>query len=78
MIEFENGTFNGIYYTRFIASWIKKGGKLEKGCDIANFRRWLVSLGIDDMTISSIIFLATNGKLELESSAERFLKEINK
>ena len=76
MIEFENGTFNGIYYTRFIASWVRKGGKLEKGRDVANFRRWLASLGVDDMAISSIIFLATNGKLELESSAEKFLTNI--
>lgn len=76
MIEFENGTYNGIYYSRFIASWVRKGGKLETGHDISMFRSWLKHLGLGDLAIDRITFLSTNGKLELEYDAERFLKEI--
>ena len=72
---FENGNFNGIYYSRFIASWVKKGGMLKTGHDISMFRSWLTEIGCDDETVDKITFLASNGKLELENSAERFLKE---
>ena len=72
---FENGNFNGIYYSRFIASWVRKGGMLKTGHDISMFRSWLTEIGCDDETVDKITFLASNGKLELENSAERFLKE---
>ena len=72
---FENGNFNGIYYSRFIASWLRKGGKLKSGNDVGLFRAWLNSLGVDDISVNNIIFLATNGKLELENSAEKFIAE---
>lgn len=72
---FENGNFNGIYYSRFIASWVRKGGKLRTEKDIMLFRAWLFEIGCDDDTVDNISFLALNGKLELENSAERFLKE---
>lgn len=72
---FENGNFNGIYYSRFIASWVRKGGMLKTGHDISMFRKWLTEIGCDDETVDKITFLASNGKLELENSAERFLKE---
>lgn len=72
---FENGNFNGIFYSRFIASWVRKGGMLKTGHDISMFRKWLTEIGCDDETVDKITFLASNGKLELENSAERFLKE---
>ena len=72
---FENGNFNGIFYSRFIASWLRKGGMLKTGHDISMFRSWLTEIGCDDETVDKITFLASNGKLELENSAERFLKE---
>ena len=72
---FENGNFNGIFYSRFIASWMRKGGMLKTGHDISMFRSWLTEIGCDDETVDKITFLASNGKLELENSAERFLKE---
>ena len=75
MFEFENGNFNGIFYSRFIASWVRKGGMLKTGHDISMFRSWLTEIGCDDETVDKITFLASNGKLELENSAERFLKE---
>ena len=72
---FENGNFNGIYYSRFIASWVRKGGMLKTGHDISMFRSWLTEIGCDDETVDKITFLASNGKLELENSAERFIAE---
>ena len=72
---FENGNFNGIFYSRFIASWVRKGGMLKTGHDITMFRSWLTEIGCDDETVDKITFLASNGKLELENSAERFIAE---
>ena len=72
---FENGNFNGIYYSRFIASWVRKGGNLRTGKDITLFRAWLTEIGCDDETVDKITFLASNGKLELENSAEKFIAE---
>ena len=72
---FENGNFNGIYYSRFIASWVRKGGMLKTGHDISMFRSWLTEIGCDDETVDKITFLASNGKLELENSAEKFIAE---
>lgn len=72
---FENGNFNGIYYSRFIASWVRKGGMLKTGHDVSMFRSWLTEIGCDDETVDKITFLAFNGKLELENSAEKFLAE---
>ena len=72
---FENGNFNGIYYSRFIVSWVRKGGMLKTGHDISMFRNWLTEIGCDDETVDKITFLATNGKLELENSAEKFIAE---
>ena len=75
MIEFENGTYNGIYYTRFIASWLRKGGMLKSGHDLWLFRSWLRHLGLGSLDVDRISFLVTNGKLELEDDAEKFLEE---
>jgi len=82
MDRFENKTLGaGYYYSRFIASFYRAGG------DPMNYRRngksleaWLKSLIIDgepmkQEDIDNILFLAENGKLELETNAKRFLKE---
>lgn len=77
---FENKAINGyVYATRFIASWIKVGGQLKTGKDIKDFKEWLKSIGeISDDDINHIVFLATNGRLELEDHARRFLGNLNK
>lgn len=73
---FENKTIGGyIHETRFIASWLRKGGKLKTGKDVNNFCKWLLSMGLTTEEAEHIRFLATNGKLELEKSAEKFIKE---
>lgn len=71
--EFENRQFEGIYYSRFVASWCKSGGKLNW-----EFKEWLKQLVINkkkipDDTIREIYNYATNGKLELEMDAELYL-----
>lgn len=73
---FENRAINGIYMTRFIASWMNKGGQIRYGKDRDNFREWLLSLGLSENDAQDILNLATNGKLELETSAKQFLKNI--
>ena len=76
---FTNKQINGYTYaTRFIASWLREGGELRYGKDVDNFVEWLSSLGLSEEDISDIKFLATNGKLELEYSARKFLETCNK
>ena len=76
MKDFENVPIKGyIYASRFIASWVREGGELRHTGD---FREWLNSLGLTEGEIDVIIFLAENGKLELEMSAKAYLKKIGK
>ena len=71
---FENRVINDhIYETRFIASWLREGGQLRYREDIDNFYKWLLSLGLSKEEADHIKFLATNGKLELEINARKFL-----
>ena len=74
--DFENAkTHNGIHYSRYIASWKRKGGKLYTDDD-ALFIRWLREKEqLTEEEISDIRLLVTNGKMELERSAEKFLDE---
>ena len=76
---FENKVINGYTYaTRFIMSWVRSGGSfdtLENGYD--DFRGWLESLGLENRDIRDIMFLAQNGKLELEESAKNYLKHLS-
>lgn len=76
---FENRQINGYTYaTRFIASWLRKGGQLRTGEDYDNFYEWLLSLNLNEDDANHIKFLASNGKLELETSAMKFLNNLNK
>ena len=72
---FENKTFEDIHYSRFIASWIRAGGKK---CNY-RFEDWLKTLTINgkaipDEIVKEIVDLGSNGKMELEHVAEKFLK----
>lgn len=69
---FENKTYHGIYYSRFVASWAKTVGKINY-----RFREWLENLKIDgehipEEIIMEIYNFADNGKLELETNAKLF------
>lgn len=73
---FENRVINGCEYeSRFIASWVREGGGLRYVEDIKDFYNWLISLGLTEEQANHIKFLATNGKLELENSARKFLSK---
>ena len=75
---FENKLIENIYISRFIASWEKAGGNCRKDREL--FRKWLEALIINgrhltENEIHDILFLAGNGKMELEDSAKAFIKE---
>ena len=80
MVEFENQDSSGIFTSRFIASWLRVGGKLNNGSDMNLFKSWLRELGLGKEDIEAIRFLAANGKLELQNSAKEFIDKnmINK
>ena len=71
---FENKIYEDIYYSRFVASWVKAGGgKIDY-----RFEDWLATLEINGKKIPydiirEIYLYGENGKLELELSAEKFL-----
>ena len=77
---FENKVINGyIYATRFIMSWVRSGGKLDKyGEGYDDFREWLESLELKTEDIEDIMFLAQNGKLELEVSARNYIANLSR
>lgn len=74
---FNNNIINimeGVHETRFIASWLREGGRLQYGRDYDDFMEWLESLGLSEDEAMHIVNLARNGKLELETSARKFIK----
>ena len=74
---FENKlTHNGIFYSRYIASWKRMGGKIYRG---GLFEQWLREKEeLTDSEISEILQMAENGKIELESSAKEFMEQNEK
>lgn len=71
---FENKKFKDIHATRYIMSWIRVGGDIRTLGGLRDFQKWMLSIGLNDEDIVHIIRIAMNGKLELEDSAEEFLK----
>lgn len=73
---FENRIDDGFrvnYCTRYIASWLNVGGNFDDRGRL--FKKWLKSLGwLSDDQIRHIYYMAIDGKLELESSAEKFIE----
>lgn len=70
---FENKCIEGIYYSRFIASWYNSGGG-KRG-----FKLWLGQLTINGRKLTTeeireIEEFRCNGKLELEENAKNFIK----
>lgn len=72
---FTNKKINDVNATRYTASWLRAGGQLRNGADLDNFRDWLISLNLDEEDIDHIIHLAMCGKLELQTSARRFINK---
>ena len=75
---FTNNIINimgGVNETRFIASWLRVGGKLQSGEDYDNFREWLELLNLTENEVEHILNLARVGKVELETSAREFISK---
>lgn len=72
---FENKQWEGIYYSRFVASWNKvHDGKFRR----FEFKDWLMQLTIngkcmDNQTAKEICEFADNGMMELEGNAIIFI-----
>lgn len=67
-----------IHISRIIASWTHVGGQITtRRWAKTPFANWCVGLGLDTDVIREMVYFATNGKLELEDSAKKFL-EANK
>ena len=83
MDAFENSIIRGIHISRYIASWINVRVPIERAYRGLNrtglFIDWLRSLVINGEHLTEdevwrIYNFASNGKLELESSAKQFIK----
>ena len=73
---FENKTYEGIYYSRFAASWFG-----DRKTDWM-YHMWLKNLIINgkpipDDVIQEIVNFGTNGKLELETHAKLFKSNLD-
>ena len=67
MYNFENKRCDngeGIHYSRIIASWVVANG--------------LRSLELPEEEVLDIYEMATNGRMECEGHAERYIKELTK
>lgn len=62
-----------IHYTRWIMSWIREGGNCK---DHEGFKAWLRTLKIPESEITDMWEMMSNGKLEIETSAKKFLKAL--
>ena len=70
----ENKKINGVHATRYIMSWTRMGGNVRY---IDSFVEWLKTLNMSEEDIDDIVEILRSGKMELETSAGRFLKSIN-
>ena len=77
MFENKKTQKGGIHYSRYIASWLRMGGRIPDG-GVYNsqlFIRWLESEGLTPEEINDVMRIVDNGKMELEFSASKFLNE---
>ena len=77
--EWENkkaGRLN-VRYSRYIASWRNVGGDAYLGFG-EHFEEWLVAEGLTEEEASDCRLQAITGKLELETSAKVFMRDIVK
>lgn len=86
-MDFENKVFEGMHYSRIIASWNNIVWRhkeiVEKYNERMEFVNWLSTLTINDKklpddVIRDIINLKYNGKLELEIIATNFITDMKK
>lgn len=71
--EWENKMAGRIHYSRFIASWMLVGGRTDD--NFRMFEKWLKQLEfLSENDIDNILFLARNGKAELQDDAADFIR----
>lgn len=79
--DFENKCIEGIPMSRFIASWSNEGGSFDyHDGGMWQFQAWLRGLTVNGRKITEdeikmMRDMATDGKLELEILASRFMAE---
>ena len=79
MWNWENKVVGDLYYSRVIASWVKACRQSWIRPFFGDsFREWMRSIGIPDEDANNIYEMANNGKLELEISAQNWIKKHNK
>ena len=64
----ENRKYNGVHYSRYIASWVLAGGNIRD----AAFEKWLKSRQMPADVIKEITLMARDGEITLQMSAKRF------
>lgn len=72
----DNEKVKGVHATRWIMSWLRMGGELMYGHQSDDFNDWLISEGVSESDRDLINDIARNGKMELETSAGRFIKQL--
>ena len=73
---FENFvTSQGFEASRYIASWTLAGGSLKYWYEREAFTDWLIGLGLSIDERRRIRDLATNGKLEFQENAMKYISE---
>lgn len=70
MLENKKTKAQGIYYSRYIASWAEACGQAYFG---DKFEEWLRSEECTEEEIHEIVDMAITGKYELELSAKMFI-----
>ena len=73
--DFENAKtkVQEVYYSRYIASWLNKGGDYFG----EQFEKWLRANDCTEQEINDIKWMATCGKMELESTAKAYINKMN-
>ena len=71
----EMTTAHEIPYSRYIASYTMIAEELGTKVYRGQFKEWLLSIGVDENEARNIVDMATNGKLELETSARQFIQK---
>lgn len=76
-MDFENKlSSEEVHYSRYIASFIKACSEMKITFNYGLFYNWLISLGLQEDEIMSIVMFAFNGRLELEENARKYLTNL--
>ncbi len=73
MFENKKTEVQGVHYSRYIASWKNAGGNYFG----EQFRKWLGMNCCTEREINDICEMANCGKMELETTAAKYVKKMN-